>query len=367
MLGRIFENLLATQIEATGEQARKAKGAFYTPREIVSYMCAESLRTALKTHSTLPPEKIDRLIDTSPSEWANAGTNSRRDNYSLDERKELSSALARLTILDPACGSGAFPMGILQGMMTLYERIETKFDPYDKKLQIIQNNIYGVDIEPMAVEIARLRAWLSLIVEVTDKAKVAPLPNLDFKFVCANSLIPLASSQQLTLVGANTLHSDLATIRAEYYQVSDKSRKIALQRKYESLISEDALDLDSVHSQQLKGYHAFDTSVSATFYDPSLMHGVSSGFDIVIGNPPYVQLQKFARTQTQKDLESQKYKTFDKRGDIYALFYERGIEMSKKETGILCYITSNKWMRAGYGEKLREYFTSKDLRVLIDM
>ena len=96
------------------------------------------------------------------------------------------------------------------------------------------------------------------------------------------------------------------------------------------------------------------------------MFGIEDGFDMVIGNPPYVQLQKFARTQIQKDLQDVGYYTFQKTGDLYALFYERGLELTKKHTGVLSYITSNKWMRAGYGVSLRSYFSDKNPLVLID-
>jgi type I restriction-modification system DNA methylase subunit len=366
MLGRIFENLLATQVEATGEQARKAKGAFYTPREIVSYMCRESLRQYLYTRCS-KHESIDRLLDTSVSDWAKAGTNSRRDNYTPEEQRSIIGALDDITILDPACGSGAYPMGMLQMMLQCYERLDTRYDPYQVKLQIIKNNLYGVDIEPMAVEIARLRAWLSLIVdEPSDSKHVKPLPNLDFKFVCANTLIPLASESGI--FDKPWLKDEMKTLRDDYYSTTSRSKKESLKAKFEKL-----LDLGkgeglfgSKQEQQLKSYHPFNVVSSCWFFDPEFMFGIEDGFDMVIGNPPYVQLQKFARTQIQKDLQDVGYYTFQKTGDLYALFYERGLELTKKHTGVLSYITSNKWMRAGYGDKLRAYFSDKNPLVLID-
>jgi type I restriction-modification system DNA methylase subunit len=117
---------------------------------------------------------------------------------------------------------------------------------------------------------------------------------------------------------------------------------------------------------QIHSYLRLLDGGTVEWFDPRYMYGICGGFDVVIGNPPYVQLQKFARTQVQKDLENVWYKTFEKAGDLYCIFYERGIQLSKKNTGILSYITSNKWMRAGYGKSLREYFTSLEPLILID-
>jgi hypothetical protein len=329
-------------------------------------MCRESLRQYLYTRFA-KHESIDRLLDTSVSDWAKAGTNSRRDNYTPEEQRSIIWALDDITILDPACGSGAYPMGILQMMLHCYERLDTRYDPYQAKLQIIRNNLYGVDIEPMAVEIARLRAWLSLIVdEPSDSKNVKPLPNLDFKFVCANTLIPLASESGI--FDKPWLKDEMKTLRDDYYSTTSRSKKESLKAKFEKL-----LDLGkgeglfgSKQEQQLKSYHPFNVVSSCWFFDPEFMFGIEDGFDMVIGNPPYVQLQKFARTQIQKDLQDVGYYTFQKTGDLYALFYERGLELTKKHTGVLSYITSNKWMRAGYGDKLRAYFSDKNPLVLID-
>lgn len=232
MLGRVFESLLATQVDETGQQARKAKGAFYTPREIVSYMCRESLRNYLygaKENDERYKKAVNELLDRSDHEWAGAGTNSRRDAVPKEYRTVIVDALDTVTVLDPACGSGAFPMGMLQLLIKTYERLEGRFDPYKTKLQIVQNNIFGVDIEPMAVEISRLRAWLSLIVDEDDSRDVAPLPNLDFKFVCANSLIPLDESKA-DLFNDPELHKQLAEIRQTYFNARKPHTKKAAQQ-----------------------------------------------------------------------------------------------------------------------------------------
>jgi hypothetical protein len=367
MLGRIFENLLAEQVEETGEQARKAKGAFYTPREIVDYMCRESLREYLKikiSEGEDRDERISQLLDSKEHDWRDQNRNFRRDlkPYKYD----ILQALDEMKIIDPACGSGAFPMGMLALLTEVYERLDSTFDPYKKKLEIIKNNLFGVDIEPMAVEISRLRAWLSIVV---DEDMVEPLPNLDFKFVCANSLLPLDSNKQTQMEdGADQLEADMQDVRDKYYNARSPKSKQALKDKFEKLLSkknQNSLFGKSKKQEQLESYHPFNEEQVAIFFDPEFMFGVS-GFNVVIGNPPYIQIQKFARTQIQKDLEDIGYQTFAKTGDIYALFYERGLNISKPETGLLTFITSNKWMRSGYGEALRGFFSSKNPLQLLD-
>jgi len=368
MLGRIFESFLATLTTETGAQAKKANGAFYTPREIVAYMSRESLRQYLHTKleaGEILKKSIDDLLDLPDHEWAIAGTNSKRDAVAKEDRERIITALREVKVLDPAVGSGAFPMGVLHKMLSVLERLESNFDSYEAKLAILKNNIYGVDIDPTAIEISRLRAWLSIIVDVKDVKKIKPLPNLEFKFVCANTLILLDDSEQATFLTDHDLKDKLIEIRDDYFKTSSKSEKERLQKKYLKL-TQNATLFDNRKTQQLKSYQPFENGKCASFYDPEMMHGVNF-FDIVIGNPPYVQIQKFSKQKIQKDLENQGYKTFSKTGDLYVLFYENGIRLSKKETGLLCYITSNKWMRAGYGEKVREYFAEHNPLILLDL
>ena len=290
MLGRIFESFLATLTTETGAQAKKANGAFYTPREIVSYMSRESLRqylyTALKLDMFLK-ESIDKILDMSDSEWALSGSQSKNHSVTKENRKKIMDALRAIKVLDPAVGSGAFPMGILHKILSLFERLEPNFDSYETKLSILKNNLYGVDIDPTAIEICRLRAWLSIIVDVKDVKKIKPLPNLDFKFVCANSLIGLDISKQESLLPSPDLKATLIQIRDEYYATSNKAKKEKLQKEYIKLTHKNSL-FDTEETRQLKSYKPFEIGKSASFYDPELMHGVGA-FDVVIGNPPYVK------------------------------------------------------------------------------
>lgn len=356
MLGRVFESLLATQVDETGQQARKAKGAFYTPREIVSYMCKESLRNYLYNavnNDEGTRESIDSLLDITDSEWAKSKSNTLRDKVK-DNRTQIIDALDAVTILDPACGSGAFPMGMLQLMLKTYERLESRFDPYKTKLSVIQNNIFGVDIEPMAVEISRLRAWLSLIVDEDDPRSVDPLPNLDFKFVCANSLVPL--DKEMGLFSDSSLHQKLKDIRTKYFNARKKHTKKALQDEYYKLTSSEQTSLitDDNRTKQLKSFDPFKNSQPANFFDEEHMFGLSEGFRIVIGNPPYSSKQS---KKTKELLPFYNYVEY--KCDPYAIFIEMGLNCAS-QGGILTYITPLSWMTNHYYMKLRKFLVDSN-------
>jgi hypothetical protein len=280
---------LATQISETGDSARKAKGAYYTPREIVAFMARESLREYLIRATLDHPRAesaVTKLLDTSDQDWAIAKSNSIRD-IPADLRARFLEALDSLKALDPACGSGAFPIGLLQILFKTYSRLETRFDPYRTKLQIIQNNIFGVDIEPMAVEISRLRAWLSLVVEVETQI-LEPLPNLDFKFICANSLVALDDNSASLFVDFGLI-DNLRELRKEYFTATSPEAKRGLQSRYLHLIEGDGDNsLDDIRTRQLRSFNPFDDSAPSDFFDAEHMFGITEGFDIVLGNPPYI-------------------------------------------------------------------------------
>ena len=185
-------------------------------------------------------------------------------------------------------------MGILQLVLKTYERLDPRFDPYKTKLQIIQNNIFGGDIEPMAVEISRLRAWLSLIVEDDDNAKdIDPLPNLDFKFVCANSLIPL--EQQSGIFTDPTLHEKLAEVRSKFFNARKPEMKDKWKKEYYRLTNDKQTSLYSdKRESQLKSFDPFKNAHHAEFFDADYMFGIEQ-FDIIIGNPPYIHLEKMVQ------------------------------------------------------------------------
>ena len=372
MLGRVFENLLASLNEDTGEQARKAKGAFYTPRTVVDYMCSQSLIEYLKTKLPETPERDRHIVDLVTMD--EASFREQDHNKRHEWRKKLGQelvlqALDELTILDPAVGSGAFPMGMLNLLLKVYTRIDTALesDLEHLKKRILANSIYGCDIDQMAILIAKLRSYLSIIVDVdpgTDQAP-EPLPNLEFKFVCANTLIALEDEENDGLFGEQDIYSEVKRLSQEYFSATTKTAKERLRKEYLQVLNSSPGLSISTRQQKLTEYRPFDQLNSTNFYDPGLMHGVDH-FHIVLGNPPYVQLQK--RGGYLADMyQDQGYDTFARTGDIYSLFYERGYELLT-DHGILAYITSNKWMRAGYGQKTREFFAKKtNPLVLLDL
>ena len=366
MLGRIFENLL---------EDNKDKGAFYTPKEIVDYMCRESIIAYLQNDAKTEAgkEQLRNFVETLDGE-----------SFSIEQRKFIKDRLKNVKICDPAIGSGAFPMGLVNLLSKLYQALHLSTDFALIKRHIMEQNIYGVDIEKGAVDIARLRFWLAMIVEEKDPM---PLPNLHFKIMQGNSLLESYQGIDLSdLTKVNGVHASLfdsddserQTLIADlkrFYTASDHTER---DRLFTDIIRNVRRQL---FSKQITLPSGTDPSENPdfflwhTWFTDVFEHG---GFDIVIGNPPYIQLQKSIGV-TAKDKKGRDYdmklgdlyvdegfQTFAKTGDIYCLFYEQGAKMLKPG-GHLCYITSNKWMRAGYGEKLRGFFaTQTNPEILID-
>lgn len=427
MLGRIFENLLATQNQDTEKAAnqRKAFGAFYTPREIVDYMVNESLKAYLEArllpsapeddagmvHEPLvenkgtlfesiePRQTLLNLSAAAIGEAQRAAHQRERlrerieklfhpdcsDNpFPKDEQEQVRKALREVTILDPACGSGAFPMGVLLRLMELRQIVgHGHRSSYDLKNEILSRSIYGVDIMPMAVEIARLRAWLSLVLEADYKPAdrknnfgIAALPNLDFKFVCANSLVDsemkkvenFAKNSQAatTITSLNEYLGQLNEIRKEYFDPhGDQVLKKELKSRF-YLTKDKITELFEMTSKlwdlknllpELASWDPFSDSKPSSFFSPEWMFGITDGFDVVIGNPPYVQIQKL-EARVKSELEAQQYETYERTGDLYQLFYERAAQVLRPG-GVISFITSNKWMRTNYGVSTRKYLSRK--------
>lgn len=362
MLGQIFESLLASHNEDDDISERKKTGSFYTPRHIVDYMCKESIRQYLyrEINNSKYEKGIDDLIDMTDAKFIERKSSSTLDLWGTNTNtvvSKIKKALDEVKIIDPAVGSGAFPMGMLQIISKLYERIlpVSQYNGYDVKLNIIENNIYGVDIQPMATEISRLRAWLAIVVDdYQDNQKIHPLPNLEFKFVSANSLVELETQGELW---ADTeLESKLSTIRQKYFRATTTNSKNKWHKEYYDITQQTELFEDK-RNEQLKTFDPFNNVSSATFYDSEFMFGISEGFDIVVGNPPYIHLEDL-NEEERTFYGNLNYETYASKGDMYTLFYELGVNLLK-ESGILSYISSNKWMKTGYGKKLRNYFIKK--------
>ncbi len=329
LLGQVFENLLAAYNPETGTTARKQTGSFYTPREIVNYMVDESLIAYLETRLAEQgiPDANERLRHL-------FAYNEEPHRFSEREVDLLLQAIDALKILDPACGSGAFPMGILHKLVYILAKLDPHnarwearqiakaseiADPtareaaltsiedafarneldYGRKLYLIENCIYGVDIQPIAVQIAKLRFFISLVVEqVVDDAQpnrgILPLPNLETKFVAANTLLGVERPQQLMLPNPeiNQKEKALAEVRQRHFTARSPATKeryrqqdAQLRAELSRLLQQDGWT--SHTANVLAHWDPYDQNMSAPFFDLEWMFGITDGFDVVIGNPPY--------------------------------------------------------------------------------
>ena len=372
MLGRIFENLL---------EDNKDKGAFYTPKEIVSYMCRESLIAYLQTdiEDEATKEAIRQFVTT--HDVAALGTNGKF-------LQQVDEALKNVKICDPAIGSGAFPMGLLKELFQCRTALEgiTQSKAAEIKKHIIQQNIYGVDIEKGAVDIARLRFWLSLIV---DEETPQALPNLDFKIMQGNSLLEQYKGVDLSnitelkqdKVGTyqttmfddmlDVLRLDLRNKLDEYYSCTDHKRKAILkqdiinnvkQQLKEQSINVDFGDLDLSGNNQFMLWHTW-------FYDVFSQ----GGFDIVIGNPPYISApsqMKNPSLASQRRLLSQSniYSTLYQKWDLYIPFMELGVRYLCKDWGVFTMIVPFPLTNQLYSQVIREVFTHEcNMYELVDL
>jgi hypothetical protein len=412
LLGKVFENLLASYNEETKTTARKQTGSFYTPRPIVNYMVDESLKAYL--NRVLLEKASMQEADAKAGLDQLFSYNAEPHQFSEAEVNTLIAAIDQVKILDPACGSGAFPMGVLHKLVHLLgkldpdngrwkqtqldkleslamrEVLEASFtennDDYGRKLSLIQNCLYGVDIQPIAIQITKLRFFISLVCEQkTNRSKkenhgIRPLPNLETKFVAANSLIGIPKKVvkeghfDLTSDAIQHLQKQLQDVRHQYFTVQFRRDKLKLQKEDKFFRQKLARELTHSYAEEndaetikkLALWDPFDPQSTADFFDPQWMFGraLADGFDIVIGNPPYISVEKFARTK-QQEVWRNTFKTFAARGDIYCFFYERGLSFLRKD-GILAFITSNKFQKASYGKALRQLLVAQQIEILVD-
>ena len=283
MFGKIFENLL---------EDNKDKGAFYTPKEIVQYMCNESLIAYLQSKVPNHDDEIRQFVLEPEKE-------------EVPEKKKILNAIKEVKICEPAIGSGAFPMGLLNLLVSLREKLEPVNNRCDLKKEIIQNNIYGIDIEKGAIDIARLRFWLSIMVDDAG-TKPTPLPNFDYKFMQGNSLLECYNGVELNLMKspsgnldfASAERKDLYNLLAQYFNSTDHTNKISLQIKIETKIS-DILVLQGYISLNFSGIKFSGNDQFFLWHTWFANVFEKGGFDIVIGNPPY--LSYYSRQAVQVD------------------------------------------------------------------
>ena len=439
MLGKVFENLLDVK-------DRKSKGAFYTPREIVHYMCQETLIHHLVSKTGISESAIrdfilygEYLRDEDTIKTLKVIDDNGKQHYEFDKNrelliseeilsfkndvnrlKELDELLANVKVADLAVGSGAFPLGMLneivkaRQVLTEYLAIEMngfqkksfyayERKPYDLKVNTIKNCIFACDIEPSAVDIAKLRLWLSIVIddEIAEDAgngdfdahsKPRQLPNLECNIICGNSLIDefkgnklitesvllnnVSENSQQTVFqqGVDGMILKLIELQDKLFFTKEHNDKEEIKADIQKIYDDIILEQIQGNNELTDAYYETKNESSKPFilwqlYFPRVFRE-NGGFDIVIGNPPYIQLQKSVSEHGDEKLgdlyQAMGYETFVKTGDIYCLFYEKGNRLLKKG-GFLAFITSNKWMRAGYGKSLRNYFAvNTNPTVLID-
>lgn len=402
LLGKVFENLLASYNPETQTTARKQTGSFYTPREIVQYMVDESLIAHLKRTVGDELETEYRKLTQYTDEPL---------NLTSEQKKAIMQSLYNCKVLDPACGSGAFPMGMLQQMVHILNRIdpnnaqwkdmmlknaisetsdayqnasdeeraemvadiERSFNEsinrpdYARKLYLIENCIYGVDIQPIAIQISKLRFFSSLVVDQktnnnpVDNFGIRPLPNLEAKFVAANTLIGLEKKEASLFDSAEIKQKEKELKEAKHRIFGAKTVKT--KRKYREKVSELRLGMVNKLNElgfvckedhlMLLDWDMFDLNKAALFFDSEWMFGISEGFDIVIGNPPYgVSIKEDYRKEVVRCLGNvPDY-------EIYYYFIQAGRNLLV-DNGTICYIIPNTWLFNTYARRFRETVLEK--------
>ncbi len=416
MLGKVFENLLP-------ENIRKGNGAFYTPREIVHYMCQESLinylynKLNIKEVELSPEEKteqqslfkkkkisqlkltqevieeiiskedIEHLIKKGSSNYSNKTTKEEMPSKVVEHARVLDKALCEIKVCDPAIGSGAFPVGMMNEIVRARSALNVHIGQpdrsiYELKRNAIENSIYGVDIDGGAVEIAKLRFWLSLVVDEEDIKNIKPLPNLDYKIMQGNSLITsyegidfdeIVDSQPKTKqLGLFALESERITDKIshkqqEFLKTPYATKKVEIKQEIEELIVELVkTKFEEKAEKEGKPKDFYEDQIrnfaqnreKRNFFPWKLFFGDAfeqGGFDVVIGNPPYVDSETMINKGLiwEREYISLNYLSAKGNWDLYIPFFEKGKKILKN-SGNLSFITPNKWLSIGYGTALRE-------------
>lgn len=399
MLGRIFENLLAEINPDTGESARKSTGSYYTPRQIVEYMVDQSLIQYLITKTEIAKEKIEALVSVD-------ATDDEEHPLNDNDKCNIIKALDEVKIIDPACGSGAFPIGILQKIVwilskvdgdgklwfnrktenldhILQEKLEKEFliknFDYIRKIGVIKDSIFGIDILPIAVEVSKLRCFLTLIVdEQIDDQKnnrgIEPLPNLEFKFVSANTLVNLPGSLNDTM-GQTTMFEEINEIE-QLKKVRDKyftsngfekdSVKMEFYRVQKMMFDKQISHGRSGIGQLTMALARWDPfkNASSEWFDSEWMFGMDS-FDIVIANPPYVDYRKID-SKTKESVVKYLSNKNSSKPNLYIYFIEKGFDLLK-DGGNLCFINPNYFLSADSAFGIRKILAdSTRINFLLD-
>lgn len=468
LLGKVFENLLAYYTPETEATARKQTGSFYTPREIVNYMVDESLIAYLKTQML---EENPAWLQLGNLQTDMFGNNTRKGQLKLEQSlnknrwsdrvTELESNLRKLIaysndehpfideediqrliyaidhckFLDPACGSGAFPMGVLHKLayilgrldednklwrelqkrkaqveidkalnekdkkerelklIDINESFEDNASDYGRKLYLIENCIYGVDLQPIAVQISKLRFFISLVVDQKEKhgannRGIRPLPNLETKFVSANTLIGLEKPTQL-LMGYHIiepLQDELQQIRHRHFEAKTRKEKLKCQKEDKEIRKKIAEQLKSLgfgykDADKIARFDIYDQNTSSDWFEPEWMFGkeLKKGFDVLIGNPPYIFTRDADFSDEFKEYIANKYFSLlsakEKKSkanqsgkiNLFALFILRGL-FETHTKGTLTYIVPNNLLRTTTYDLVRKYLLENSrIEELVDL
>lgn len=406
LLGKVFENLLASYNPETNKTARKSTGSYYTPREIVQYMVTESLVAYLKEKvgEDLEPQ-YRQLLDYSETDV----------KLNPEQKQQIMRALYQCKVLDPACGSGAFPMGMLQQMVHILSQLDPNnnswknlvleqsgeelaksldhdeeerkelqadinrsfdlsqnYPDYARKLYLIENCIYGVDIQTIAIQISKLRCFITLVVDQkvstnpADNFGIRPLPNLEARFVAANTLIGLGKDLSL----ANT--DNVQCIKDKLAEANHRifnAKTMRTKRKWREKVKELRKDLSDEliktgmlsndDATLIASWDMFDQNTSSNFFDSEWMFGLSNGFDVVIGNPPYIDSETMTATMPKmREKYAKLFKCAKGNWDMFIVFLEKGIDLCAI-SGTYSFIVPNKLIGADYSETIKEKITTR--------
>ncbi len=422
LLGKVFENLLAAYNPETRETARKQTGSYYTPRVVVDYMVDEALVATLSEKAESKDgaedywkERLRYLLDYEDA------FDDANELFEEAEAEEIVRAIAEIKVLDPAVGSGAFPMGILHKLTLALQRIDpdnkrwealqkerarikadAAFETPDKqerdaelleisetferysgdfgrKLYLIQNTIFGVDIQPVACQIAKLRFFISLAIEQEadkslDNFGIKPLPNLETRFVAANTLLKLQAAEQLDLFRQQieTLKMNLVDNREQHFRATTRRKKLACREEDRRLRKALAKELNCAGLSQddadrISRWDPYDQNEKADWFDSDYMFGNRDDFDLVIGNPPYVRADSGDQhlELRQRIEDSKQYETLWEKWDLYIPFIERSYKLLKPG-GFTTMIVSDAYCHSKYAQKSQEWFLQNSRILRLD-
>ena len=415
LLGRVFENLLAAYNPETRETARKQTGSYYTPRPVVAYMVDEALVATLARRAQPADgdqafwrERLQCLLDYEDA------FDDASDLFEEAETDAVIRAIAALKVLDPACGSGAFPMGILHKLTLALRRLDpanerwerlqkelaqdraaAAFDTRDqeardaelkeisetferykgsdfgRKLYLIQNSIFGVDIQPVACQIAKLRFFISLAIEqhVDQDARnmgIKPLPNLETRFVAADALLRLSSERNRTLMSsiADELQGELRTNRERYFHARSRDEKLEamdvdadLRQRLVAELS--TVGLSSMEARRVSAWDPYDQGAVADWFDPQYMFGVTDGFDAILANPPYIESRNSLLSVSKKAAYGECVRAdwgaqLPRGSDVLVYFFCRAAKFAS-DHGQCVFIVQNAWLSTDYGYEFQKF------------